>query len=126
MNTNAGDHIITVTLNCRGLLNREKRSTVLRFMEDKRADIIFLQETFVTKQHEHEFNKAWSGQVFHSLTDSCHSRGVCILIKKELAADILGVYRSDDGRRLLVNTSIKGHIMCLVCAYAPNGVSQRI
>lgn len=115
-----------ITLNCRGLTNKPKRCNVFTYLADKKADICFLQETFITKSSVQEFNNNWHGLIFHSLSDSNHSRGVCILIKKELNVDIINVHRSDDGRRLMVNIAIKGENFCLVSAYAPNVVAHRI
>ena len=116
----------TLSLNCRGLTNSIKRKTVFRFIEDKNIDIAFLQETFITKTSVDEFDQSWGGRAYHCLSDSNHSRGVCILIKRGLDTNIISVYRSDDGRRLMVNLNIRGNCFCLVSAYAPNVIALRI
>ena len=69
-----------VSLNVRGLRGK-KRYTIYNWIKDNSFDICLLQETFCTKDFAKEFKRGWKGEILHSYTDSCHSRGVCILFK---------------------------------------------
>jgi exonuclease III len=93
---------------------------------DNKTDIAFLQETFITDRTVNAFNRDWEGSAFHSLSDSCHSRGVSILIRKGLDFKILNCSKSDDGRKVLLNIEIDGKIFCRVSVYAPNDITTRI
>jgi exonuclease III len=115
-----------LSLNCRGLVNNTKRKTLFHLIKNKNIDIAFLQETFVTPLFVKDFDRCWGGSAFHAASNSCHSRGVCILIKEGLDIQVQNVHRSEDGRKLMMNVIIKGSMFCLVCAYAPNVMAQRI
>ena len=96
-----------MTLNCRGLRDRDKRLSVFEFIKRQHIDIAFLQETFVTENIVDKFNRDTTNNVYHCATDSYHSRGVAIVIRKQLDIEVLNINKSNDGRRLLVN--IKHH-----------------
>ena len=64
------------TINARGLNNTSKRLSLFRWINDHSVDITLLQETYCTKDYESKFSKQWAGRIFHSHTDSSHSRGV--------------------------------------------------
>ena len=59
------------------------------------------------------------------MTDSPHSRGVCILIRKNVDIEILNCFPTQDGRILLCNVKFESKTLSLVCIYAPNNESQR-
>ena len=71
------------------------------------------------------FNTSWKGNILHSVTDSAHSRGVCIMFKKILNVEILNTKSCDAGRLLLVNIKINSEIISLVNVYAPNSEIER-
>ena len=114
------------TLNVRGLHNNNKRKNVFKWLQETDLDIIFLQETFCTKQFKPYFNSGWKGQKFHALSDSPHSRGVCILIKHDFNFKFVNKHTSADGRKLLVNGRISDEDVTLICTYAPNQEAQRM
>ena len=49
---------------------------------------------------------SWEGKIFHSLTDSKHSRVVSILIDKKYNCKIKETKPDDDGRIILINIII--------------------
>ncbi len=108
------------TLNVRGLHNYTKRSNIYNWFKDKEVDIVCLQETYCTDKVVKSFNKDWSGEVFHCLSDSPHSRGVSILFRHNFEYTILNKYTSIDGRRLLINFRVNNQNCTIVNLYAPN------
>ena len=54
------------------------------------------------------------------------SRGVSILINKNLPFIILNVHKSNDGRIILLNCEILENIITIVNIYAPNNEKLRI
>ena len=114
------------TLNVRGLNRKDKRSIVYSWIKKNSYDICFLQETFCTLQNSAKFERGWSGEQCHSYTNSTHSRGVAILLSKNLDYNVISSHCDTDGRISLVNLQIGNNEYTLVNVYAPNIVSERI
>ena len=108
------------TLNVRGIRERSKRRKIFHWLKDQKYDIIYLQETFLTKELENEVKKDWNGLIEHNFSDSVHSRGVSILFKEGFEAKILNIHRCYEGRKLLINALINDDVLTLVNVYAPN------
>ena len=51
-----------VSLNVKGIREEAKRQKIFEWFTDKRADIIFLQETFSTRDIEERWKKQWKGR----------------------------------------------------------------
>jgi len=113
------------TLNVRGLHNSAKRTKLFEWILDNNYDIAFLQETYCTQKLLPYFKSTWKGEDVHSLTDSDHSRGTCILFNPKLKVNIIGNHASEDGRLLLVNAEIDSLQCSLLSVYAPNSQSKR-
>ncbi len=113
------------TLNVRGLRNNIKRKSVLRWAKDHKIDILCLQETYCTDELVNTFNKDWNGKVFHTTSNSPHSRGVTTLISKKLDFEFLNSNKSNDGRKLLINCKINGITYTIVNVYLPNEVKAK-
>lgn len=97
------------TLNVRGLTDKKKRLGVINWFKNEKIDILCLQETFCTENNKTTFNKEWdhvSDNIHHCVTNSVHSRGVCVIFKNTLSVDIENIKQSNDGRRLLINAKI--------------------
>ena len=114
------DRLNIGSLNVRGLCNLTLRQKTFQWFRNLDLDLVFLQETFCKKTFKETFNNLWKGKIFHSFTDSSHSRGVCIMIKENLNIEIVNVHSSDDGRILLLNVKLFDDMFCLVNIYAPN------
>lgn len=128
MNQNNGLSDIDVrlaTLNVRGARNNEKRRAIIRWALDNNIDILCAQETYCTHEFIDTFNRDWNGHVLHSYSDSTHSRGVCIMIRKKLDYKLINSHRSDDGRMVLINISINDLVITIANIYAPNNVNER-
>ena len=114
-----------VSLNVRGLRG-DKRHTVFRWLADKKFSIALLQETYCTQPFVTKFNKGWNGDVLHCVSDSSHSRGVCILFSKCLDYKLVSHYQCNQGRILIVNVEVAGIGYTIVNIYAPNNPQERI
>ena len=93
------------SINVLGLLNRIKRQTVFEWAKHKNISILCLQETFCTDRTREAFDGDWSVSVFQSVSDSPHSRGVSIMINNNIDFKYINSFKSDDGRRILINIS---------------------
>ena len=113
------------TLNVRGLCNHKTRRMTFHWFTELKFDIIFLQETYCKSDFVSIFNSTWKGKIIHAVTESSHSRGVCIMFKENLKFQILNHKSSNDGRLLLVNVKFFDEIYCLTNVYAPNSESER-
>ena len=114
------------TLNARGLKATKKRRAVFRQMRNqKKYQIIFLQETHSVPTSEKIWNTEWGRKIYFSHGTS-QSRGVAILLHPKLNATVEDEYRSNDGRIMLIRINIEESIYVCVNVYAPNDPSALI
>ena len=114
-----------VSVNVRGLHNSNKRNTIFHWLLDKSIDIICLQETFCTEKDTRLYNLDWKGDVYHCVSDSVHSRGVCIMFKNNFDYKLINMYYSNDGRKILINFECNDKKFTVVNLYAPNDSKSR-
>ena len=115
-----------LTLNVRGLRSKVKRTSVYNWLKKQKVDVVFLQETYFTKDLVKNIDRDWTGKSYHAFTDSVHSRGVSILLNPKLTVSIINTHISMDGRKLMLNANIDGTQVTLVNVYAPNDCNNRI
>ena len=58
------ENLQIVSLNIRGLQNKNKRNRMFQYFKTKKIDIILLQETYSTVQDENEWKTEKEGPVF--------------------------------------------------------------
>jgi len=123
----ASENLKIISLNVRGLHNNINRLKTFSWLKDQQADIVCLQETFCTQDIVKIFNSQWGGQVYHSISDSPHSRGVAILINKTTNVECINFHKSNDGRIVLLNCKMcsNNEVYTIVSAYAPNAIHVR-
>lgn len=114
------------SVNVRGLNSDEKRQKLYEWLKLSQCDVILLQETHFIDKHELKYNAGWQGKIFHSFSDSSHSKGVSILFRKNLSVEILNVKKSIDGRKILLNVEFDNEIFTIVNIYAPNDINKRV
>jgi len=120
------DSLKLISLNVRGLNDKLKCRKLTQWFKDSSFDVIFLQETYLTKGKEHIITELWDvNNSLHALSNSSHSRGVSILINPKLNAEIIDHYTCDDARTLIVNVNVRGDVICFINVYAPNKVNSR-
>ena len=113
------------SLNVRGLRNSTKHNVLFEWLKSKKFDIICLQETYCTTDFVNQFNRHWDGPVFHSCSDSNHSKGVAILINPKQNVTVIEKVCDEYGRKLLVKIKINDEIFNIVNVYFPNSTSER-
>ena len=72
------ENLQIVSLNGRGLQNRNKRNRIFQNFKTKKYDIILLQETHSTQQDKNQWKKEWEGPAFFSSLNNLKC-GVTIL-----------------------------------------------
>ena len=108
-----------VSLNARGLADKNKRQQVLRWRESKNSKVIFLQETHSTIDTELFWRSEWSGNLYFSHGTS-NSRGTCILIHRSVPITTHSVIPDPNGRYVIIDIDINGVRMTLCNVYGPN------
>ena len=119
------DNLKLVSLNVRGLRG-DKRYVIYRWLRDNKFDICLLQETFCTKDFTDKIKRGWNGKMIHSCSLSNHSKGVCILLAKDLPCKVIGTHHDDDGRIILINIELNNVEYSICNIYCPNNVSDRV
>ena len=96
-----------LSLNARVLPSLEKRKSLLIWLQKQNADIIFIQETYSTKDLENMWKWQWKGSTYfaHGSNRSC---GVLILVKACLEFDLKSILAVDNGRFILMNATVQG------------------
>ena len=72
-----------VSLNVRGLNASRKRRAIFRQLHNRRASVIFLQETYSSPDQEKIWSNEWGSKIYFS-HGSKHSKGVAILFNPKL------------------------------------------
>jgi exonuclease III len=115
-------HILT--LNANGLRNDASRQKLFFWLQKHKVDIAFLQETHSQDDVMFKWNKEWEGTSYWAHGTNT-ARGVAILIRKHLNANITDVHRDTTGRTLTCNISLDDFKLKLINVYAPNIGQER-
>ena len=115
-----------VSLNVRGIRNKQKRNKILLWLRQQKSDVIFLQETFLSKDLEKTIYAEWNGPCYFN-HGSHHSRGVAILIRKNLNLNVHNVYHKYDGRIIGIRISIEeNNYLCILMYMHQQKAMKRI
>lgn len=113
------DNIEIVSMNCRGLGNREKRKEIFQLLKLKKIHICCLQDTHFVNTDKCALRREWGNDCFFSCKSS-NSRGVAILFGEDVKAEILRIREDDEGNFILLHIRLCGHDITLVSLYGPN------
>ena len=113
-----------LSLNVRGLRNKEKRNQVFRWIKYQKTHVIFLQETYWSLDIENIVRSEWRGPCFFS-HGSNHSCGVAILFQQNLTLENISVRHGKEGRLLIMHVKLHDTNMMLVNVYAPTQKRHR-
>ena len=108
-----------MSVNCRGLSGQQKRRDVLFYLRKSQYDVIFLQDTHVTVNSMHSFDRLWPGTCYHACKTS-NSRGTSILIRRTLQHDIISEHYDSEGNYIVLICKIHSQIYTFVSVYGPN------
>lgn len=94
-----------ITLNVRGMRDKNKRTAVFEWLNHQMCDIAFIQETRFTKEMIQVVENEWDGNMYHSYgTSRC--KGVSIFFKFNLCIDVIDVNEYIEGRCLFLNVML--------------------
>ena len=113
-----------LSLNVRGVRAATKRKALFTWLNERRYDIIFLQETYSTVDVEDIWRKQWRGKLFFA-HGSNHSCGVMILVRSDLDFNPRTISCDDEGRSIIIEAEVQGSPFLFVNIYAPNKVQDQ-
>ena len=107
------------SLNVNGLSSPIKRSRVLAKMKKDKTQVVFLQETHMSKEEHEKFKKFGYLNSFFSSCKNSRRRGVATLISNSVNFDLIKEKRDNDGRYIIVKGRIDNVIVTFVNVYIP-------
>ena len=107
-----------LTCNVRGLRYEKKRAIIKQFINNKKLDIICLQETYIVQDDVNEWSKLFPKFLFFSSPGKKNSNGLITMIEKNKFSNETILYKSD---RILVISCIKNAETFIICnVYSPS------
>ena len=107
-----------MSVNVRGLRDATKRRSIFNFYR-KRAKILLFQESHSELSDEEIWRNEWGGEILFSHGET-NSRGVCILLPREMNFTVSKVDKDEQGRLIICQINIQENNITLVNIYAPN------
>ena len=121
-NANAFD-LKCLSLNVSGLNKSIKRRSIFRWLHKQKHHIIFLQESYSSKDLESIWEKEWGGKAFFSHGTN-HSKGVITLINPSVDFKLEKCIPDTQGRFIILKVVFEEKAFVFVNIYAPNDVAQ--
>ena len=90
------DNLKLLSFNAKGLKGDTKRPQVMNWLKDQSFDILALQETPFEECQREKWEEIWDGKLIGSVGSNT-SRGVCLLINKNLNFTINYEVKKVDG-----------------------------
>ena len=122
-NTNAFD-LKCLSLNVRGLNKSIKRRSIFRWLHKQKLHIIFLQESYSSKDLESIWEKEWGEKAFFSHGTN-RSKGVITLINPSVDFKVEKCIPDTQGRFIILKVVFEEKAFVFVNIYAPNDVAQQ-
>ena len=107
------------SLNVNGLGNPVKRSRVLAKIRKDETQVVFLQETHMSKQEHEKLKKFGYSNSYFSTCKNNRRRRVVTMISNSLHFDLIKEKRDDDGRYVIVKGRMDNVLVTLVNVYTP-------
>lgn len=114
------DTLKVISYKVKGLHNPIKRKKILHQLKQVNCQIAYLQETHLPDGEHEKLKKSWADKVYYSSHRSGRSKGVSILIHRQINFTQMLVHKDTEGRYVLVNRLINGIEVSLLNVYAPN------
>ena len=125
VNTAIAFDLKCLSLNVRGLNKSIKRRTVFRWLHKQNNHIIFLQESYCSKNLEPIRENEWGGKAFFSHGTN-RSKGIITLINPSVNFKVEKFIPDKQGRFIILKLSLEEKAIVLVNIYAPNDVAQQV
>ena len=94
------------------------------WLNERKYDIIFLQEKYCTSEVEDIWRTQWQGKLFFSHGTN-HSCGVMVLVRSDLDFNLKSVEVDVQGRYVIMEADVQGSNFLFVNIYAPNKVQEQ-
>lgn len=107
------------SFNVKGLRQEFERRKIFNYLHENDFDIIMLQETHSTKDIEKFWTAEWGGKIYYSHGES-NSKGVAIMLNRNLNTNVNNVNADEDGRQISIEISLENIVIACTCIYAPN------
>lgn len=114
-----------MSVNIRGINDRQKRRNVFRYLKTNKIDVCLLQETYSSPEIERIWKNEWGGSVYFG-HGTRHSRGVMMLVRPGFDANVTDIYTDNIGRLMIAEVCIQDTIFKLLNIYAPNAEENQI
>lgn len=111
-----------ISANCQGLRDQKKRADVLHNFVSTGVDVLCLQDTHWLTTDLPLIKNIWVGECFLNGAKT-NSRGVAILISKNLGCKVSSVEKDDAGNYISLLITVSDLSFRLVNIYAPNNDS---
>ena len=113
------------SLNARGLNKAVKRKSVFDWATRNRFDILYLQETFSTKDVESQWRKEWGGHIIYAHGTN-HSKGTMVLFKPDFDGRIISEICDINGRYIIVKLEMNEQKFTMLNIYVPSKEHEKI
>ena len=108
-----------ITLNVNGITQQLKRQKVFHYLGTLNVDIICLQETHGQDKYTTEkWSQEW-GRTGYWSTGTAHGRGVGVLLRPNLEADVQSFTTDEDGRLVSLVLHYANHYINVINIYTP-------
>ena len=114
-----------LSVNCRGLADRDKRKDVFHFLRDKKCSIYCLQDTHFTVSDLNYIRSQWGYNIYLS-PGSREPRGVTVLFNNNFEYRLINEKSDTAGNLILLELEIeKRFTINLINIYGPNQDSPK-
>jgi len=111
-------------VNVRGICSAKKRKALFLWLNERKYDIIFLQETYCTVEVEDIWSTQWQGKLFSSHGTN-HSCGVMVLVRSDLDFNLKSFEADTQGCYVVMEADVQGSNFLFLNVYAPNKVQEQ-
>lgn len=108
-----------ISLNVNGLGSEMKRREIFRYLKSYKSDIVFLQETYASKEVEQIWSNEWGSKIYFS-HGTTNARGVAFAVAKNFQEQIEGYWNDKDGRFIALFVKFEDKKVMFINIYAPN------
>ena len=108
-----------ILYNVNSIVMSQKCNEVIRYLCDKQADVILLQEMHITQEQERWFSTQWGSKIWFS-NGSSNSKGIAVLFSKIMQIQVHNVIKSENSRYIILYLTLFSHKFVIANIYTPN------
>lgn len=105
--------------NVNGLGSYAKCHKTLKYLKQKKADVMMLQEIHLLEKDVKRIKDRWVGQAYHN-TFKLKKRGESVLFSKHFPIQVKKEYKDKEGRVIILLVNISGQNIIIANICAPN------